>query len=140
MTPDKDYLNDVTTRDVLKGIGAVFGLSVAGDVITGAGVVSNSGGDEFISTVEAQESYETSYEIDGIEGENIAEELESEGGKMGTAGTDLDQKLEKDPFVDYTLGFEDRKMYLDWGSAAREYRLGNAYDEAKRIADDVTQE
>jgi hypothetical protein len=135
-TEPEETLEDESKRNSMNKIG--YGLAALG---TGAAL---GGGalaygelteEEDIATVVPPESYEVVYSEDL---EEIAGEMEFSSNEIiATAGTDMEEILDRQPHTQHKIGFSEDDMYLDWGSNGRRYDLDEAYSEAKDIADSV---
>lgn len=132
----EETLEDESKRNSMNKIG--YGLAALG---TGAAL---GGGalayeelteEKDIATVVPPKSYEVVYTEDL---EEIAGELEFSNNEIiATAGTDMEEILERQQHTQHKIGFSEDDMYLDWGSNGRRYNLDDAYSEAKDIADSV---
>jgi DNA repair exonuclease SbcCD ATPase subunit len=115
-----------------------YGLAAAGTgAALGGGALAHEEltEEEDIATVVPPKSYEVVYTEDL---EEIAGEMEFSSNEIiATAGTDMEEILDRQPHTQHKIGFSEDDMYLDWGSNGRRYDLDDAYSEAKDIADSV---
>jgi hypothetical protein len=135
-TEPEETLEDESKRNSMNKIG--YGLAALGTgAALGGGALAHQEltEEERISTVVPPESYEVVYTEDL---EEIAGEMEFSSNEIiATAGTDMEEILDRQPHTQHKIGFSEDDMYLDWGSNGRRYDLDDAYSEAKDIADSV---